>query len=162
MKHISDLWPPNHRLNRNKRLKTGACSVIEADLHKPMCYEFCSGSSHSLGWTRLPSWPLNGSHTETNLMRKVFERDLPEQNKLSVAKERRDREGRKEGWKDKGWVLFHKYCILPKWPWRSGEETERPDSTVEAFLLLQTPIIWSATRSLHFHRFIFIMNKQTN
>ncbi len=42
-----------------------------------------------------PDFLLDGSHTETNLMRKVFEWDLPEQNKLSVAKERRDREGRR-------------------------------------------------------------------
>ncbi len=82
------------------RLKTGSYwsrfhCLKGAGLHKPMCYELCSESSQSLGRARLPSWPLNGSHTETNLMRKVFEWDLPEQNKLSVAKERRDREGRR-------------------------------------------------------------------
>lgn len=85
----------------NERLKTGTCywsrfhCLKGAGLHKPMCYELCSESSQSLSCARLPSWPLNGSHTETNLMRKVLEWDLPEQNKLSVAKESRDREGRR-------------------------------------------------------------------
>ncbi len=110
-----------------------------------MCYELLLRILSGLvrpDFLLTPEWV---AHTETNLMRKVFEWDLPEQNKLSVAKERRDREGRRAGRTRQVGCYSLNTAFSQNDPEdqeiRQHEETERPDSTVEGVLLLQTPIL---------------------